>query len=41
MIYWNLENEIYKYLNAISKNVYIDKSDDTTDKYNKKYYRTT
>ena len=28
-----LKNEIYKYMNLISKNVYIDKLDDIVNKY--------
>ena len=35
-----LKNEIYKYMTSISKNVYIDKLDDTVNKYNNTYYRT-
>ena len=31
---------IYKYMTSVSKNVYIDKLDDTVNKYNKKYYST-
>ena len=29
-----LKNKIYKYMTAISKNVYIDKLDDMVDEYN-------
>ena len=29
-----LKNKIYKYINSISKNVYIDKLDDIVNKYN-------
>ena len=29
-----LKNKIYKYMTSISKNVYIDKLDDTVNKYN-------
>ena len=29
-----LKNKIYKYMTSISKNVYIDKLDDTVDEYN-------
>ena len=36
----SLKNKIYKYINSISKNAYIDKSDDRVDKYNKTYHRT-
>ena len=32
-----LKNVIYKYMNAISKNVYIDKLDDKFHKYNNRY----
>ena len=35
-----LKNKIYKYMTAISKNVYIDKLDDIVDEYNNKYHRT-
>ena len=35
-----LKNEIYKYMTSISKNVYIDKLDDTVNKYNNTYYST-
>ena len=35
-----LKNKIYKYVTSISKNMYIDKLDDTVDKYNNKYHRT-
>ena len=34
-----LKNKIYKYMTAISKNVYIDKSDDIVNKYNNIYHR--
>ena len=33
-----LKNTIYKYMNAISKNVYIDKLDDKFHKYNNRYH---
>ena len=33
-----LKNAIYKYMNAISKNVYIDKLDDKFHKYNNRYH---
>ena len=36
-----LKNKIYKYMNSISKNVYIDKLDDIVDEYNNTYQRTT
>ena len=35
-----LKNKIYKYMTAISKNVYIDKLDDVVDEYNNTYYKT-
>ena len=35
-----LKNKIYKYMTAISKNVYIDKLDDIVDEYNNIYHRT-
>ena len=35
-----LENKIYKYMTLISKNVYIDKLDNITNKYNNTYHRT-
>ena len=35
-----LKNKIYKYMNSISKNVYIDKLDDIVHKYNSKKHRT-
>ena len=35
-----LENNIYKYMTSISKNVYINKLDDTVDEYNNTYHRT-
>ena len=35
-----LKNKIYKYMTAISKNVYIDKLDDIVDKHNNTYHRT-
>ena len=33
-----LKNKIYKYMTAISKNVYIDKLDDIVKKYNNTYH---
>ena len=33
-----LKNKIYKYMTSISKNVYIDKSDDIVNKYNNTYH---
>ena len=33
-----LKNKIYKYMTSISKNVYIDKSDDIVTKYNNTYH---
>ena len=35
-----LKNKIYKYMTSISKNVYIDRSDDIVDKYNNTYDST-
>ena len=35
-----LKNRIYKYMTSVSKNEYIDKLDDTVNKYNNTYYRT-
>ena len=35
-----LKNKIYKYMNSISKNVYIDKLDDIVKKYNNTYHTT-
>ena len=35
-----LKTEIYKYMTAISKNVYIDKLDDIVDECNNTYHRT-
>ena len=35
-----LKNKIYKYITAISKNVYIDKSDDIVNEYNNTCHRT-
>ena len=35
-----LNNKIHKYLTSISKYVYIDKSDDIVNKYNKTCHRT-
>ena len=35
-----LKNKIYKYMTLISKNVYIDKLDDTVNKHNNTYHRT-
>ena len=34
-----LKNKIYKYMTAISKNVYIDKLDDIVNEYNNAYHR--
>ena len=36
----NNKNKIYKHMTSISKNVYIDKLDDTVHKYNNKKHRT-
>ena len=33
-----LKNKIYKYMTAITKNVYIDKLDDIVKEYNNKYH---
>ena len=33
-----LKTKIYKYMTAISKNVYIDKLDDIVKEYNNKYH---
>ena len=35
-----IKNKIYKYMTSVSKNVYIDKSDDIVHKYNNKKNRT-
>ena len=35
-----LKNKIYKYMNSISKNLYIDKLDDIVDQYSNTYHRT-
>ena len=35
-----LKNKIYKYMTSISKNVYIDKLDDITNKHNNTYHST-
>ena len=35
-----LKTKIYKYMTSISKNVYIDKSDDIVDEYNNTYHTT-
>ena len=35
-----LNNEIYKYMNSMSKNVYNDKLDDIVNKYNNTYHKT-
>ena len=35
-----LKNKIYKYMTSISKNVYIDKLDDTVKEYNNTYHRS-
>ena len=34
-----LKNKIYKYMNSISKNMYIDKLDYIVNKYNNTYQR--
>ena len=35
-----LKNTIYKHINSVSKNVYIDKLDDIVNKYGNTYYNT-
>ena len=35
-----LKHKIYKYMTAVSKNVYFDVLNDTVDKYNNTYHRT-
>ena len=35
-----LKTKIFKYMNSISKNVYIDKLDDIVNEYNNTYHRT-
>ena len=35
-----LKSKIYKYMTSLSKNVYIDKLDDTMDEYNNTYHTT-
>ena len=35
-----LKNKIYKHMNSISKNVYIDKLDDIVNEYDNTYHRT-
>ena len=35
-----LKNRIHKYMTSVSKNVYIDKLDDTVNKYNNKFHST-
>ena len=35
-----LKNKIYKYMTAISKNVYFDLINDIVDKYNNTYHKT-
>ena len=34
-----LKNKIYKHMNSISKNVYVDKLDDIVNEYNNTYHR--
>ena len=34
------QNEMYKYMTSVSKNVYIDKLDDIVNKYNNTYHST-
>ena len=33
-----LKNKIYKYMNSVSKDVYIDKLDDIVNEYNNTYH---
>ena len=35
-----LKNKIYKYMNLVSENIYIDKLDDIVNEYNNTYHRT-
>ena len=35
-----LKTKIYKYMTSVSKNVYIDKLDDTVNEHNNTYHRT-
>ena len=35
-----LRNKIYKHMTAVSKNVYIDKLDNTVNEYNNTHHRT-
>ena len=35
-----LKNKVYKYMNSVSKNVYIGKLDDMVNKCNNSYHRT-
>ena len=35
-----LKNKIYKYVTVVPKNIYIDKLDDTVNKYNNTYHST-
>ena len=35
-----LKNKVYKYITAVSKNVYFEVLNDTVDEYNNKYQRT-
>ena len=35
-----LKNKIYKYMTAISENVYIDKLEDIVNEYSNSYHRT-
>ena len=36
-----LKTKIYKYMTSVSKNVYIDKLDDTVNEYKNIYHKTT
>ena len=38
---WTIKNKIYKHMTSISKNVYINKLDDTVNEYNNTKRRTT
>ena len=35
-----IKTKIYKYMTSVSKNVYVEKLDDTVNKYNNTYHRT-
>ena len=40
MIFRTLENEICKYMKAISKNIYLNELSELTDKYSNTIYRS-